>query len=143
MQKRMMAAASALLAGALVAGCANDGNLLANSLTTSSLTETAEAKATPAQKVDPQCVALMSKIDALRKEGTPERIEKVSAGKGSTAQVKRASLAKMTELDKANAEFQARCSTLSTPQQAAAAPAVTNAAAAAVAPVATDRKSVV
>jgi membrane protein involved in colicin uptake len=126
MSKGILAAVTALLAGGMVAGCANDGSLLAGGLTTASVTEPTSQVATPQQKVDPQCVALMSKIDALRKEGTPERIEKVSTGKGSTAQVKRESLAKITELDKANAEFQSRCSSLSTPQQAAAAPAVAN-----------------
>lgn len=126
MSKGILAAVTALLAGGMVAGCANDGSLLAGGLTTASVTEPTSQVATPQQKVDPQCVALMSKIDALRKEGTPERIEKVSTGKGSTAQVKRESLAKITELDKANAEFQSRCSSLSTPQQAAVAPAVAN-----------------
>lgn len=128
MHKRMIGTVAAMIAGTLAAGCANDGGLLAGSLTTASVTEQAAASATPQQKVDPQCVALMSKIDQLRKEGTPARIEKISTGKGTTAQVKRESLARITELDKANAEFQSRCSTLSTPQQAAVAPSVTQAA---------------
>lgn len=127
MHKRMIGMVAAMIAGTLAAGCANDGGLLAGSLTTASVTEQAAASATPQQKVDPQCVALMSKIDQLRKEGTPARIEKISTGKGTTAQVKRESLARITELDKANAEFQSRCSTLSTPQQAAVAPSVTQA----------------
>lgn len=113
-------AIAAVLGAACLAGCANDGSLLsAGGLTTASVSEpVAEAKQ---PKVDAQCVALLAQIDALRKEGTSERIEKVSTGKSSTAQVKRASLAKMVELDKANAEYQARCSTLTPAQQAAAA----------------------
>ena len=115
-----LAGAVAIAAAALMGGCANDGNIMGG-LTTASVTPGPEAamvaKAEP--KVDPQCAALVTKIDALRKEGTPERLEKVSTGKGTTAQVKRQSLAKMTELDKANAEYQARCSKLTPAQQAA------------------------
>lgn len=120
---RLMGVTAALLLAGLTAGCANDGGLLAGSLTTASVPESKPAVA----KVDPQCFALMAKIDELRKEGTPGRIEKLVGGKGATANVKRTSLAKITELDKANADFQARCSTLS--QQASAAPAVAPAAA--------------
>ncbi|MCB1506017.1 MAG: hypothetical protein KDJ47_13650 [Hyphomicrobiaceae bacterium] len=125
---RTLAGVAVIALGGILGGCANDGSGLG--LTTSSLAP--ETKAEAAAKVDPQCVALMSKIDALRKEGTPERIEKVATGgKGSTASVKRVSLAKMTELDKANAEFQQRCSTLTPAQQAAAAPSQEAAAASA------------
>lgn len=116
MWKRAMVASALLAATGLAGGCANDGGVLGDSLTTSSVS-TAEK----APKVDPQCVALMSKIDALRKEGTPERIEKVSTGKGRTVSVKRESLQRITELDKTNAEFQSRCSTLTSGQRAAAA----------------------
>jgi len=107
------------LGAALLSGCANDGGLLSTgALATASVAEPAQSKQ-PA--VDPQCVALLTRIEALRKEGTPERIEKVAAGESATAQVKRASLSKIVELDKANADYQARCSTLTPQQQAAAA----------------------
>ena len=124
-----LANAVAIAAAALMGGCANDGNIMGG-LTTASVTPETQAVAKAEPKVDPQCAALVTKIDALRKEGTPERIEKVSTGKGATAQVKRQSLAKMTELDKANAEYQARCSKLTPAQQAAlqAKPAATAAA---------------
>ncbi|MBL8565645.1 MAG: hypothetical protein JNM89_08015 [Hyphomicrobiaceae bacterium] len=119
---RFLAASTAILLAGLTAGCANDGGLLAGSLTTASVPDAPAAQVAAAPKVDPQCFALMSKIDQLRKEGTPARIEKVATtGKGSTASVKRDSLAKMTELDKANAEFQVRCSKLAPSQAAAAA----------------------
>lgn len=119
MSIRMHAGAALLAAAGLIGGCASEGNFLADSLTTSSIGSTANAQ----PSVDPQCVALMSKIDALRKEGTPARIEKVSAGKTATAVVKREALQRITELDKANAEFQSRCSTLASGQQAAMSPA--------------------
>jgi hypothetical protein len=88
--------------------------------------------------VDPACIALTARIDALRKEGVTERLEKAAVGKSTTVQVKRASLAQIAELDKANAEFQARCSTLSpkstqavvVPAASAAPPAVSTAQAA-------------
>lgn len=118
MMKRFMAVSGALMLALSLAGCANDGGLLANSLTTASVPE--QPKVAESPKVDPQCFALMTKIDEMRKEGTPARIEKVATGgKGSTANVKRDSLAKLTELDKANAEFQARCSNLALRQAAA------------------------
>lgn len=117
---RALTGAAAVIAAGMLGGCASDGGALTNGLTTSSVTS--EGPSVKAQaKVDPQCVALMSKIDGLRKEGTPERIEKVSTGKGASVKVKRASLARMTELDKANAEFQQRCSTLTPAEQAASA----------------------
>lgn len=116
----------AVFAGAAsLAGCAADGGL--DLMTTGSIgnqaTETAVAKA-PA--IDPACVELTAKIDQLRKEGTPERLAKVAEGKSKTANVKRDALARMAELDAANQEFQARCSTIgASSAQAAAAPAAT------------------
>jgi hypothetical protein len=104
-------------------------------LTTSSLTPKATVAQPTPTKIDPVCVALRSKIDGLRKEGVVEALEKVSAGKTTTVSVKRASLAKITELEKANSEFQAKCSTLApTPQQAQAAPSPSPVASAQAAP---------
>jgi hypothetical protein len=117
MRIRTFAGMALLAAAAFAGGCANDGDFLGGSLTTASIEPAAKAQPV----VDPQCVALMSKIDTLRKEGTPERIEKVAAGKSKTAVVKRDALQRITELDKANAEFQSRCSTLTSSQRAAAA----------------------
>ena len=133
MSIRILAAVVALGAAGLAGGCASDANLLGESLTTASVTP---AKSEP--KVDPQCVALMSKIDALRKEGTPERIEKVAAGKSKTAVVKRDALQRISDLDKANAEFQSRCSTLTPGTQAAAKPSAADTAKAQVEQAATD-----
>ncbi|MDX2259054.1 MAG: hypothetical protein NW205_09085 [Hyphomicrobiaceae bacterium] len=120
MTLRTPAAAALILAAALAGGCANDGSL---ALTTGSLSSTAAE--TP--RVDPACVALMARIEELRKEGTPARLQEVATGKTKTVSVKRESLARMTDLDKANAEFQSKCSTLASP--AAARPAAAAAAA--------------
>lgn len=120
---RILAGAALLAASSAMGGCASDGDFLGSSLTTASIEPTVKS-----DRVDPQCVALMSKIDALRKEGTPGRIEKISSGKTSTTVVKREALQRMTELDKTNAEFQSRCSTLASGQQAATTATVTGAA---------------
>ncbi len=126
--------AAAVLAGALGAGCANDGNLSTAGISPE------KTAAQQAAKIDPVCVSLASQIDTLRKEGAVERLEKAAAGKGSSVQVKRTSLAKQAELNKANADFQMKCGPKIPPAQSAqtapAAPAATTAAAAQVAPIA-------
>lgn len=129
--------AAAVLAGALGAGCANDGNLSTAGISPE------KAAAQQASKVDPACVSLTSQIETLRKEGAVERLEKAAEGKSSSVQVKRASLAKQAELNKANADFQMKCGPkIPAPQTAQTAPApqaTTDAktAAAQVAPIAT------
>lgn len=104
---------AALSAGAL-AGCSSGGSILPASLTTQSIgtTPTTPQQIAAVPKVDPACYSLAQRIDMLRKDGITERLEKASAGKSTSVSVKRASLAQAAELDKANAEFQARCSTL-------------------------------
>jgi hypothetical protein len=101
---------TAIAITSLMAGCASD----TAGLTTSSLAPGApQTTSSTAAKVDPTCVTLMSRIDAIRKEGVVDRVEKVAtSGKSSTVSVKRSSIAKLTELDKANAEYQAKCSTI-------------------------------
>ncbi|MEQ1651044.1 MAG: hypothetical protein ABL897_01000 [Hyphomicrobium sp.] len=108
---------------AMAAGCANDGSAL-------STASVAPDKVAQAPKVDPACATLASQIDGLRKEGAVERLEQAATGKGKSVQVQRTSLAKQAELNKANADFQAKCGP-KLPQTAQAAPA-----AAQVAPVA-------
>lgn len=125
---KKFATTSALFAlAAFGGGCANDGS---NGLSTASVAPEKVAVAAP--KVDPACVSLASQIDTLRKEGAVERLEKAAAGKTSSVQVKRASLAKQAELNKANADFQAKCG----PQMPKAQTAQAAPAAAQVAPVA-------
>lgn len=117
---RKILISSALLLGSMAAGgCAVDG--AGNPLTTSAVIA---PEKTAAVKIDPACATLTSQIETLRKEGAVERLEKAAEGKGSSVQVKRASLAKQAELNKANADFQAKCGP-QTPkaQSAQAAPA--------------------
>lgn len=119
---------TAMALAVTLAGCSSDGGLLGSSLTTSSVDS---AKVAPAiAKVDPACLALTAKIDGLRKDGVTERAEKAAAGKTSTVSVKRDSLAKLSELDKANFEYQTKCSApgLAKPMPAPAAAAVVPAA---------------
>jgi len=105
MKSQFVIALGAAVSTAALAGCASDGTPL---LQTGSVGTTSTAVAA-APKTDPACMALIAKIDSLRQEGTPARIEKVAAGKTKTANVKREALGRMAQLDKANAEFQAKC----------------------------------
>jgi len=112
MSSMIRAAAKALaLAGVagLLAGCAGEGGDL---FTTGALGTSAEAK------LDPMCVSLASRIEALRKEGIAEKIEKAAAKKYKMTQ---SDLNKADQLTKANADFQLRCSTIM-PKAAAADP---------------------
>jgi hypothetical protein len=106
------ASAALLLSGALLAGCAGDGSDGGLFTTGAIGSDNAVAEA---PKVDPACVALTSRIEGLRKEGIADKIEKASAKKYKMTQ---ADLTKADQLTKANAEFQARCSTLSRPTTA-------------------------
>lgn len=109
-------------------GCANDGVLGSSSLTTSAVTPVATA----APKVDPACVSLAAQIEQLRQEGSIDRLQQASQGKTASVQVKRASLAKQADLNRVNAEFQAKCATITPKATTAAAGA--DAAAKAAAP---------
>lgn len=114
-----LAACSALL----LAGCSsNSGGGFFNSLTTQSIaTSPTGTPVAAVPKVDPACYSLAQRIDTLRKDGLTERLEKAATGKTANVSVKRASLQQAAELDKANAEFQAKCSTLGPrPMQASA-----------------------
>ena len=103
MTPRILKSLSVMAVAALGAGCSADGN---TALSTASV---APEKTTVAAKVDPACVALSSQIDTLRNEGSVDRLTKAAEGKSSSVQVKRASLAKQAELNKAYADFQTRC----------------------------------
>ena len=122
-----------LLAGLLLAGCANDGS---NSLFTTGALGTTETAAAPEPKVDPACVSLVSRIETLRREGVADKIEKAATKK---YKMTKADLSKADQLTKANAEFQLRCSTI-TPKpmsaQMSASPAPTAVAPAAKPPAA-------
>jgi hypothetical protein len=104
-----------VLAGLMLAGCAMEGS--DGLFTTGSLTGSATASA---EKADPACVTLASRIESLRKDGIPDKIEKAAAKRYRMTQ---ADLGKADQLTKANAEFQARCSTVMPRPTTAAAPA--------------------
>lgn len=122
--KRFAIIASAAL-GLGLAGCAADG-----SLSTASIDNSAKAEKTAA--VDPVCVALANQIDTIKKEGSIDGLEKAASGKGASVKVKRDALTKQAELNRTNAEFQAKCGPkIPAGQQSAQVPAVTPVAAAA------------
>jgi hypothetical protein len=126
MSSFIRAAAKALVVTSVaLAGCAGDGG--DSFFTTGALGTQAAA---PEAKVDPACVTLASRIDALRKEGIADKIEKAATKKYKMTQT---DLNKADQLTKANADFQFRCSTIM-PKSAAAAPEPLPAAAQAPAP---------
>lgn len=88
-----------VLSAAVACGCSSTGDL-----STAALIDGA-----PAAKPDPACVALANQISSLRSDGAIERLEKASDGKTKNVQVKRESLLKQAELNKANQDFQTRC----------------------------------
>jgi hypothetical protein len=93
-----------VLAGVLLAGCAGEGN--ENLFTTGALGTSQSTTAAAEPKVDPACVSLTARIDALRREGIVEKVEKASLKKYKMTQ---ADLSKADQLNKANADFQSRC----------------------------------
>ncbi len=94
------------LAGLVLAACAQDGSGLLN---TGSLSTPDAPVVAAKSSVDPQCVTLATEIETLKSEGSTARLEKVADGKSSAVTVKRASLAKQAHLNKANADFIAKC----------------------------------
>ncbi len=98
----------AVTALGLLTACSGD---LTSPFSNDNLTTSAVAPP-PAPIVNPSCVALNSRIDSLRREGVADRAAQAATGKTATVQIQRSSLAKLAELDKANAEFQAKCSAL-------------------------------
>jgi phage-related tail fiber protein len=148
MDKMTTIVVCAAFGATLLTGCSSNSGLFGNSLTTQSIgmasTAPAAAPTPVASKVDPACYSLAQRIEMMRKDGVTERMEKASVGKSTTVAVKRASLAQAAELDKANADFQARCSTLGPRPIQAAAPATitTGSVAASGAPVANSAQVV-
>jgi hypothetical protein len=101
----------AALAATLVCGCA-DGGIGLTTASTSPETSTA-------LRADPMCSSLANQIEALKSDGTIGRLEKAAVGKSDSVRIKRDALLKQTELNKANADFRARCGP-KMPKQAAA-----------------------
>ncbi len=96
------ASSAAIFAALIAAGCANDGSL--SGLNTSSIDSGATAQAS---KQDPACLTLAAQIEALNRDGTSDKVSKAAAKK---YKLKTEDLAKADELNKANTEFQAKCS---------------------------------
>jgi PBP1b-binding outer membrane lipoprotein LpoB len=103
------------LAAALLGGCASDGSGLFSTSSVaapepvSAVTATPDTPTRTATRIDPACAQLAAQIDGLKKDGTIERLEKISAGKSTSVQVKRSAILKQAELNRANADFQAKC----------------------------------
>ena len=96
----------------MLAGCAGEGT--DGIFTTGALANNTQTAAAPEPRIDPACVSLVSRIEALRKEGIADKIEKAAAKKYKMTQ---ADLGKADQLTKANAEFQLRCSTVAPSRQ--------------------------
>ena len=101
----------------LLAGCAQDGSLSTGLNTGSVNPQTATTQATKSQEA--LCLTLASQIEALNTEGTSDKVSKAAAKK---YKLKATDLTKADELNKANSEFQTKCSSYP-PRVAAAAPA--------------------
>jgi hypothetical protein len=102
--KARSTAASATALIFLLAGCADDGTLSPSGVNTSSI-EQQNKQASKSQ--DAVCLTLASQIEALNGEGVPDKVSKAAAKK---YKLKPTDLAKADELNKANTEFQAKCS---------------------------------
>lgn len=119
--------ASVAAVTAFLAGCSDTSSLFgnsANNLTTASVA----APALAAAKTDPACPGLASQMDALRKEGIADKVEKAAAKKYKMTV---AELGKADQLNKLSVDFQGKCSNFK--PVIAATPAVTPAAVASVA----------
>ena len=105
----MTARSNAIYATALcclLAGCA-DGSL-SSAFNTGSIDPQQQAAAETADKSKQAlCNTLVSQIDALNQEGTSDKVSKAAAKK---YKLKATDLSKADELNKANTEFQAKCS---------------------------------
>jgi hypothetical protein len=109
----------------MLAGCANDGSLSTGLNTGSVNPQTAAGTQSKSQEA--LCLTLASQIEALNTEGVSDKVSKAAAKK---YKLKATDLTKADELNKANTEFQGKCSSYP-PRVAAAAPADSKDAAAA------------
>ena len=102
---KLLHAPAVVLAGAvLVAGCAENSTVFGGSALT-----TASVPAAEPAKADPACVTLASQIDTLKKEGVADKVAQAAVKKHKMTT---ADLAKADQLNKANTDFQAKCSTV-------------------------------
>jgi hypothetical protein len=117
---KLRSSAALIMAATLLGGCSGGigdmfGGNSAGLATTASIPEAA--------KVDPACATLVSQIDGLKNEGVADKVANAAAKKYKMSP---ADLSKADQLNKANGEFQAKCSVGPKPSQTAAvsAPAV-------------------
>lgn len=92
----------------ILGGCANDGS---STFGGNMFGPTTTASIPEKPRTDPACFSLTSQIDALKKEGIAEKVEKAAAKK---YKMTAADLNKAAQLNRSNAEFQSKCSTLTT-----------------------------
>ncbi|MEM1306825.1 MAG: hypothetical protein AAGG99_04810 [Pseudomonadota bacterium] len=102
MRKSFMLFATLSATAALAACAGNPG------LSTASV-NTAQAPV-PTAAFDPQCTVLRARISEVEAEGTVGRVEKAADGKTRSVTIKRASLNKVAELNRLNADYRSRCS---------------------------------
>ena len=95
---------ASLATAVLVSGCAQDGTMTTGSL-----------NAAP----DPACVTLAAQIKTLQDQGVPEKVAKAAKKKHK---LNSSDLSKAAELNKANADFQAKCSNMPPKPSVAAVP---------------------
>lgn len=117
-----------IAAGSLaLTACSSTSDLFGSGGSSSDVTTQSLAQSQP--KIDPACGNLALDIDTLRREGIADKVEKAAAKKYKMTP---ADLSKANQLNKANAEFQSKCSTLprSAAVSATPAPAAVPAAAA-------------
>ena len=100
--KARSAPTAVIFAALIAAGCAQDGTLTTGGLNTSSIDQ-----AGAQSKSDPACLTLAAQIEALNRDGTVDKVSKAAAKK---YKLKTEDLAKADELNKANTEFQTKCS---------------------------------
>ncbi len=88
---------------AALAGCSADGTLNTDIMTSSVNGQQPQQQVA---KVDPACAPLVTHIEDLRRDGIAEKIEKAANKK---YKMTNADLVKADQLNKANGEFQSRC----------------------------------
>jgi hypothetical protein len=127
-----------LIGSMTLAACSGGSDLFGSSsagdVTTSSVGQAQQAQQAQGQKVDPACGSLAADIDGLRRDGIAEKVDRAAAKKYRMTQK---DLTKASQLNKLNADYQERCSTLPRTAAVATAPASASPATAAVAKAAT------
>lgn len=133
--RSIFTASSVVLMGTLLAGCAGDSGMGGGLFQTGAVTQAVAPApiAAPASRVDPACVTLSQQIDGLRQAGVATKVENAAAKK---YKLTAADIVKADQLNKANADFKAKCGpqlpAAAAPGQGSVVPAVAAPAAAAV-----------